>query len=83
MRMICRVLDTFFESAIAGLRRLLQTIASKVVEPTVITAANAIVLDAAEFERRAAMGTMEIHKSRTRPLPSRNSDKIFRQQTSL
>src|SRR5258707_15310773 len=61
--MICRMLNTFFESAIARLRRLLPTIALNAVEPTVITTANAIVLDAAIFERRTAMRTMESHQT--------------------
>jgi hypothetical protein len=77
--MICRVLNAFFESAIARLRRLLQTIALNVVEPTVITTANAIVLDAAIFERRTAMRTMESHQAESSHAIAKQR-KLFPQQ---
>src|SRR6267142_2484478 len=77
--MVCRVLNAFFESAIAGLGRLFQTIALNIVEPTMITTANPIVLDAAIFERRTAMRTMERDESElSRSIAKQR--KLFRQQ---
>src|SRR5262249_39106972 len=61
------MLNTLFERAIGGLRRLLQTVAPNVVKPAVITAAQAVFLDPAIFERRAAMGTMKRHESKPFP----------------
>src|SRR5258708_40292815 len=80
--MVCRVLNAFFESAIARLSRLFQTIALNVVEPTVITTANPIVLDAAIFERSSSMGTMERDESELSRAIAKQR-KLFRQQLHL
>src|SRR6266404_4041610 len=77
--MVCRVLNAFFESAIARLSRLLQTIALNVVEPTMITTTNPIVLDSPVFERCAAMRTMERDESELSRAVAKQR-KLFRQQ---
>src|SRR5947209_16685616 len=77
--MLCRVPNAFFEGAIARLGRLLQTIALNVVEPTVITTANPIVLDSPVFERCAAMRTMERDESEL-PRAVAKQRKLLRQQ---
>jgi hypothetical protein len=75
-----RMFDAIFERAIGRLGGLIETISAPVVEPTVIAAANAIVFDAAELQRRAAMGTMQFNQSeRARAIAKQN--KIFTEQS--
>src|SRR4029434_72134 len=57
--MISRMLNTILEGAVFRLGGLLQTFAAPVIEPTVVTAPDAVVLDTAELKRRAAMGAVE------------------------
>ena len=53
-----RVLDTIFEGAVRGLGGLFETAAADVIKPAVVTAADALILHPAEFQRRAAMRAM-------------------------
>src|SRR6266850_4086204 len=55
---IRRVLDTIFESTVRGFGGLLEATAVHVIKPAVITAADALILHSAEFQRRAAMRAM-------------------------
>ena len=55
---IRRVLDTIFEGAVHGFGGLLEATAVHVIKPAVVTAAEALILHSAEFQRRAAMRAM-------------------------
>src|SRR5215813_11985625 len=58
--MIGRVLDTVLERAVFRLGGLLQTFAAAIIKPTLVTAANAVILDPPKLKRCAAMGAVKI-----------------------
>src|SRR5882724_2084711 len=55
---IRRVLDAIFEGAVRGFCGLFEAAAVHVIKPTVVTAADALILHSTEFQRRAAMRAM-------------------------
>src|SRR5262245_31755438 len=60
--MISWVLDTVLKSAVFRFGRLLQTFATSVVKPAVVTAANTVVFDPPKLECCAAMGAVKIEQ---------------------
>src|SRR5262245_13525609 len=60
--MIGRVLDTVLESAVFRFGGLLQTFATPVIKPAVVTAANTVIFDPPKLERCAAMGAVKIEQ---------------------
>src|SRR5262245_50137813 len=58
-----RMADAIFECAVGGFGGLLQAAAAHVVEPAMIAAADAAIFDAAEFERCAAMGAVQLDQA--------------------
>jgi hypothetical protein len=70
--------DTIFECAVRRLGGLLQTTASRVVEPAVITAANSLIFDPSKFEGSAAMGAVQFEQAEmSRAIPKK--DEVFAQ----
>src|SRR5262249_54895509 len=59
LRFVCRMLNPILECASFGFRRLLQTLATEIIKPPVVTASNTGIFDAAKFQRCAAMRTMK------------------------
>jgi hypothetical protein len=53
------MLDAVLESTVFRLRRLIQTFSTDIVEPAMITTADASVLDSAEFQGSPTVRTVE------------------------
>src|SRR5215468_440784 len=60
--MIGWVLDTVLEGAVFRFGRLLQTFATSVIKPAVVTAANTVIFDPPKLKRCAAMGAVKIEQ---------------------
>src|SRR5215813_10010487 len=60
--MIGPVLDTVLESAVFRFGRLLQTFATSVIKPAMVTAANPVVFDPPKLECCAAMGAVKVEQ---------------------
>src|ERR1051325_5533126 len=73
--LVRRMLDAFFERAAFGLRRLLDAFTGEIVQPAMIAAADAAVLDAAELERCAAMRAMEAQKTQLAAAGAEDEDR--------